>query len=122
MSKTLYYSFTIVFILLFVVRKHPIRTGNIYWLTTKRKNVGACICLFDFVAYHSQAGKQTEKHPRWSIKTPVKCALRIPDPLSTLRRVYTTPRGSHPCIALVQHSIVVVSKYKNKASVTPFNM
>ena len=39
------------------------------------------------------AEKQTEKHPRWSIWTPVKCALRIPDPRSTLRRVYTTPRG-----------------------------
>ena len=34
----------------------------------------------------------------------------------TLRRVYTTPRGNHPCIVLVQYSIVVVSKYKNKAT------
>lgn len=49
----------------------------------------------------------------------VKCA-RGNKPRSTLRSLIYTPRGNHPCNVLVQYSIVVVSKYKNKASVTPF--
>ena len=82
-----------------VVRLHPYEQ-IIPTVNYKRKNVGACICLFYFVAYHSQTGKQTEKQPRWSIQTPVKCAWRILNPRSTLRRVYTTPRGVTPAMFL----------------------
>ena len=68
-----------------------------------------------FVAYHSHNGKQTEKQPRWSILTPVKCALRILDPRSTLRRVYTTPRGVTPAFVLDRYPIVVVSKVQKQS-------
>ena len=49
------------------------------------------------------AEKQVEKHPRGSILYTVKCASEVMvSPRSTLRRVYATPRGSHPCNVLVQ--------------------
>jgi len=65
------------------------------------KNVGVCICLFVNQAYHSLSSKQTEKHPRGSILYTVKCASEdMISPRSTLRRVYATPRGSHPCNVL----------------------
>ena len=51
-----------------------------------------------------------------------KVCLREYDPQSTLRRVYDTPRGSHPAFVFAGNSSVVVPKPKNKASVTPFNM
>ena len=54
--------------------------------------------------------------------TPVKCALRMHNPRSTLRRVYITPRGNYLAFVLDYYSIVEVSKSKNKASVTPFDM
>ncbi len=38
----------------------------------------------------------------------------------TTESIYYTP-WNYPCNVLVQYSIVVVSKYKNKASVTPFH-
>ena len=66
--------------------------------------------------------EQTEKQPRWSIQTTVKCALRIPDPRSTLRRVYTTLHGVTPAFVLVLHiDCGSFDGSKNKASVTPFN-
>ena len=71
--------------------------------------------LFVFAAYHSLAEKLAEKHPRWSICHPLSVLLRLHEPRSTLRSLMYTPRGSHPYYVLVQRSIVVVSKTKNKA-------
>lgn len=42
--------------------------------------------------------KQTEKQPRLEYINTRKVCLRVYSPHSTLRRVYDTPRGSHPCI------------------------
>ena len=110
--------FTVLFFL-FVPTSTQGQIGYFIFVCYIQKSVDAYICLSYFVAYHSQTGKQTEKHPRRSIQPPVKCALRMLNPRSTLRRVYDTPRDSHSCHVLVQYSSVVVSKYKNKASVTP---
>ena len=93
-------------------------------MTTYKKSgclTSACPTL---LAYHSQQQKNKQsKHPRWSIQTPVKCALRLHEPRSTLRRVYTTPRGSHPRICLgLLFRLWQYEESKNKASVTPSNM
>ena len=104
------------------VRKHPKRTGLTLCDSYKRKTWVLNICLFDILAYHSQAENRQINTHAGVYRYTVKCALRLHEPRSTLRRVYTTPRGSHLCIVLVQLSIVVVRISKNKASVTPFNM
>ena len=109
MSKTLLflYSFLVIFI---VVRKHPVRTGSITIINYKYKKtwVLASACS-SFRAFHSLSKKQTEKHPRRSICTPVKCASEdMVSPRSTLRRVYTTPRGVTPAFVSVCCSIVEV--------------
>ena len=86
-----------------VVRLHPYEQ-IILSVNYKRKNVGACICLSHPSRPTTALQKeQTEKQPRWSIQTPVKCALRILDPRSTLRRAYTTLRGVTPAFVLVLH-------------------
>ena len=58
----------------------------------------------------AQAIKQIELTPTLeNIDTRKVC---VEDTISsrTLRRVYTTPRGSHPSMPLIANSIVVVSK------------
>ena len=71
----------------------------------------AFICPFCIQAYHSlEENRQRNNHVEVYRYT-VKCASEdMVSPRSTLRRVYTTPRGSHPCNVLVLSSIVVVSK------------
>ena len=92
-QRLLFYSF-VVSSFFYSCPPSPIRTSLLLTVNYKRKNVGACFCLFRIRAYHSHSSKQTEKHPRWSILTPVKCASEdMVSPRSTLRRVYTTPRG-----------------------------
>ena len=81
-----------------------------------KKNVGACICLFVFEAYHSLNGKQSEKHPRGSIQYTVKCATETTRVSRTLRRVYATPCGSHPSNVFDRYSIVVVSKNQKQSA------
>jgi len=66
--------------------------------------------------------KQRNNHAE-AYRYTVKCALRILDPRSTLRRVYTTPRGVTSAFVLVlQIDCGSFDGSKNKASVTPFNM
>jgi len=71
MSKTLYFlirysSFAISFYKELSANTQSEQVQH-YVMTTNEKNVGACICLFDVLAYHSQSSKQTEKHPRRGI-------------------------------------------------------
>ena len=48
--------------------------------------------------------------------TPVKCASEdMISPRSTLRRVYTTPRGVTPAFVLDRYPIVVVSKVQKQS-------
>ena len=60
------------------------------------ENVGAHICLFDIRGLRKPiAVNRQSKHPRGSILYAVKCATEATRASRTLRRVYTTPRGSH---------------------------
>ena len=82
------------------------------------ENVGAHICLFDIRGLRKPiAVNRQSKHPRGSILYTIKCASEdMVSPRSTLRRVYTTPRGSHSCN--VSDSYSEVPKFrisKNKA-------
>ncbi len=49
-----------------------------------------------FVAYHSHNGKQTEKHPRLEYIDTRKVCEEATRASRTLRRAYTTLRGSYP--------------------------
>ena len=62
------------------------------------------------------------KHPRKEYIDTRKVCVEATRASRTLRRVYDTPPWPSPCIVFAGNSSVVVSKYKNKASVTPFNM
>ena len=88
------------------------RTGSTYSDDYIRKNVGACICLFVVRGLPQPMRKTVRETSTHGVyRYTVKCASEdMVSPRSTLRRVYTTPRGSHPCNVLVLSSIVVVSK------------
>ena len=74
--------------------------------------MGACICLFVVRGLPQPMRKTVRETSTHGVyRYTVKCASEdMVSPRSTLRRVYTTPRGSHPCNVLVLSSIVVVSK------------
>ena len=67
----------------------------------KRKNVGACICLFCIQAYHSlEENRQRNTHAE-VYRCTVKCACEDMDsPRSTLRSLIYTPRGVTPAMFL----------------------
>ena len=120
MSKTLLFIPLSLVRSFIVVRLHPYEQ-IIPTVNYKRKNVGACICLFYFVAYHSHTGKQTEKHPTLEhIDIRKVCVEDTRPSQHTTESIYYTP-WSYPCDVLDRYSIVEVSKTKNKASVTPFH-
>ena len=77
------------------------RTGSTYSDDYIQKNVGACICPFCIQAYHSlEENRQRNNHVEVYRYT-VKCASEdMVSPRSTLRRVYTTPRGVTPAMFL----------------------
>jgi len=83
-----------------VVRLHPYERVS-HSVNYKRKNVGACICPFCIQAYHSlEENRQRNNHVEVYRYT-VKCASEdMVSPRSTLRRVYTTPRGVTPAMFL----------------------
>ena len=93
MSKTLLFIPLSLVRFFIVVRLHPYEQ-ILLTVNYKRKNVGACICLFDNQAYHSlEENRQRNNHVEVYRYT-VKCASEdMVSPRSTLRRVYTTPRG-----------------------------
>ena len=123
MSKTRNYSF-VVSSFIFSCPPSPIRTSITFRLTTKEKTwvlTSACP-THRGLPQPCRKNKQRNNHVG-EYKDAVKCALRIPDPRSTLRRVYTTPRGVTPAFVLVLHiDCGSFDGSKNKASVTPFNM
>ena len=97
-----------------VVRLHPYEQVSLS-INYKRKTwVLSSACSSSRPTTALTVNRQRNTHAG-EYSTPVKCALRILDPRSTLRRVYTTPRGRHLCNVLDRSSIVVVSKTQNKA-------
>ena len=116
MSKTLIYSF-VVSSIIYSCPPSPIRTSITFRLTTKEKTwVLSSACSSSRPTTALTVNRQRNTHVGVYI-TPVKCASEdMVSPRSTLRRVYTTPRGRHLCNVLDRSSIVVVSKTKNKAS------
>ena len=64
----------------------------------KKKSVGAYICLFDILTYHSHREKQTEKHPTLEYVNTVKCARRY--------TTFTTHYGEY-----ILHSVAVTSAF-----------
>ena len=110
--------------LFFSSDKHPkVRLIFTLLIATYKKTWVLASACSSIAAYHSLGNKQTEKHPRRVYSTPVKCATKATRALRTLRRVYTTLRGSHPCNVFdCQFDCGSFDSTKNSASVTPFNM
>ena len=73
-------------------------------------------CLL-FEAFHSLCGKQNRVNTHVEVyKTPVKCASEdMVSPRSTLRRVYTTPRGVTSALFSTAYSIVEVSNSQKQS-------
>ena len=111
----------------------------LFVLTNTQSQIGLISCdyhiqktwVLNFCLFHSSRpstaqAKRTDRVNTHAgeYSTPVKCACEdMVSPRSTLRRVYTTPRGVTPAFVLVLlFDCGSFEESKNKASVTPFNM
>ena len=118
MSKTRNYSFVVILSFI-VVRLHPYEQ-IILTVNYKRKNVGACICLFDNQAYHSlEENRQRNNHVEVYRYT-VKCAYEDTRILAAHYGEYILHPVELPLQCSCPQFDVVVRLSKNKASVTPF--
>ena len=89
----------------------------------KRGCLTSARLLFEVLGNPLQETDRVNTHAG-EYSTPVKCASEdMVSPRSTLRRVYTTPRGVTSAFVFACNSKVPKFRtVKNKASVTPFNM
>ena len=105
-----------------MVRQHlDERVSSLSGYYIKEKRGCSHLPVPPIAAYHSLA-ERTNRETTTLEYTEIRkvCVEDTRPSQHTTESIYYTP-WSYPCNVLVQYSIVVVSKYKNKASVTPFH-